>query len=66
MEINPQTGTIICTDASLTGAAAVLFQKEIRNGMEYLCHISFHSLRFAKTQQRYSTVERELFAVLHT
>lgn len=60
---DPQSDTIIYTDASLTGAASVLFQKELKNGKDYLYPISFHSLCFTDTQQRYSTVECELFVV---
>lgn len=63
---DPQAPTYIFTDASLTGAASVLFQCEIRDGKPVGIPLAFYSLKFTPTQQRYSTVERELFAVLHT
>ncbi|EDO18103.1 Tkp3 protein [Vanderwaltozyma polyspora DSM 70294] len=63
---DPQAPTIIYTDASLTGAASILLQPENQNGNTILYPIAFYSIRFNPTQQRYSTVERELWAVLHT
>lgn len=63
---DPQSPSILYTDASKTGAAAVLFQYEIKDGKKMIFPLSFFSLRFTTTQQNYSTVERELFAVLHT
>ena len=63
---DPQLPSIIYTDASKNGAAAVLFQYEIKDGKKMLFPLSFFSLRFTATQQNYSTVKRELFAVLHT
>lgn len=63
---DPQAPTYIFTDASLTGAASVLFQSEIRDGKPIGIPLAFFSIKFTPTQQRYSTVERELFAVLHT
>lgn len=43
----------------------MIFQDEIRDGKRIAFPLAFFSLRFNETQQRYSTVERELFAVLH-
>lgn len=48
------------------GASSILFQTEVVQGRTISYPIAFFSLRFNATQQRYSTVERELFAVLHT
>ena len=44
----------------------MLFQKETLHGKEVYYPLSFFSLKFTPTQQNYSTVERELFAVLNT
>ena len=63
---DPQAPTIIYSDASLLGASSVLFQTELVDGRAIFYPIAFFSLRFTPIQQRYSTVERELFAVLHT
>ncbi|CCC71120.1 hypothetical protein NCAS_0G02330 [Naumovozyma castellii] len=41
-------------------------QPETINGRTFLYPIAFYSIQFSQTQQNYSTVERELFAVLHT
>ncbi|EDO19070.1 Tkp3 protein [Vanderwaltozyma polyspora DSM 70294] len=62
---DPTAPTIIFTDASLTGGASIIFQPETHNKKQILFPITFLSVRFTPTQQRYSTVERELFAVLH-
>lgn len=63
---DPQVPTFIYTDANQTGGASMVCQPKTINGKVYLYPIAFYSIRFTPTQQRYSTVERELFAVLHT
>ncbi|EDO17436.1 Tkp3 protein, partial [Vanderwaltozyma polyspora DSM 70294] len=61
---DPQALTIIFSDASLKGGASIILQPEVHNNKTLLFPISFLSVRFNPTQQRYSTVERELFSVL--
>lgn len=62
----PQAPTVIYSDASLRGAASMVCQPEKVDGKIRLFPVSFYSLKFTPTQQRYSTMERELCAVLTT
>lgn len=55
---------IIFCDASQLGVGAVLMQQEGENG-SYV-PIAFTSRSFSPTQQRYSTLERELLAIITT
>jgi transposase InsO family protein len=51
---------ILRTDASATGIGAVLFQKE--GGLD--CPIEFASRKLSSAERNYSTIERELLAIV--
>lgn len=60
---DPKQPTYIMTDASETGVGGIILQPFLSDSTK-LVPITFFSKCFNQTQQRYSTLERELFGIL--
>ncbi|OWB81325.1 hypothetical protein B5S32_g5740 [[Candida] boidinii] len=58
----PDKPIVIFTDASLTGVGGIIFQRS--ESMNKDVPIAFISKKFNPTQQRYSTLERELLGMI--
>ncbi|GMG01368.1 unnamed protein product [[Candida] boidinii] len=58
----PDKPIVIFTDASLTGVGGIIFQRS--ESMNKGVPIAFISKKFNPTQQRYSTLERELLGMI--
>lgn len=63
---NPHKVTHIFTDASTLAVGAVICQSHNHKGSTILAPISFFSAKLTPTQLRYSTMERELLAIVAT
>ncbi|KAF6069511.1 Integrase core domain family protein [Candida albicans] len=63
---NPHKVTHIFTDASTLAVGAVICQSHNHKGSTILAPISFFSAKLTPTQSRYSTMERELLAIVAT
>ena len=61
--LDPNTLWIIETDASKTAFAGVLLQPHIHNGIKQEVPVTFISYNFTSTQQAWSAIERQLYAI---
>ena len=61
--LDPNTPWIIETDANKTVFAGVLLQPHIHEGIKQEVPVTFISYNFTGTQQAWSAIENELYAI---